>query len=838
MKRTSVRLFTVLVITGMLLAACAPKATSTPTTVPVQKTAVEPTQSAAQTAASTDQPNKISGEFTYSNDFVVKTYYVEHAVALADMHGFIARDKEWLVPTESQTLGFASIDLPNMKGSFWVQLPEVPEGSYNDVDNNGKEDKGLQIFAVSYWPNLTGGPYSEGDDATRGWPNYLASVKTDTENNDEVTAGKLLIWAPDAKQQFPTGFGDDDLLFTKDDPAGPVPAGYSVVDLDQKPFKLSRQPEEKMTLYEPADVAIKDFSKDSYTDAFKKMFDQIKKEYAFNDIEGKAPDWDTLWAELEPRVKDAETNKDAMAFYLAVRDFTFAFKDGHVGASGGDMENQVLYDTISTGYGFAIRVLDDQSVIVTYVTQGGPAEQAKVQVGAVVTDMNGTPIMDAISKVQPLSAPFSTDFSRVYQQARYLLRAPADTQATFTITNPKGKPQKVTLKAVAERASYNISSVYLNYDSTALPVEYKILDSGVGYVRINSNDDDLNLIVRLFQRALTVFRDNQLPGIIIDMRVNPGGSPLGLAGFLTDKEIPMGQLEYFSDKTGKFEAEGPRDKFTPNVEQYKFDKMALLVGQGCASACEIEAYGFSQVPGMMVVGETPSGGIEAEVARGQFLLPDGLSLQVPTGRFIMEDGSIFLEGKGVQPTIKVPVNAENVLSGEDYVLNAAVDAVLKPDGAGVTPNGAPKVASAADSLAAIQTGSVKQLEELAGEQYDNPTKAGEAYPYTISLKENQPLVWAYGWCASGQKALDANMKHIKLKFTLDGQDVPSSQFGTAGAEPQTGLNCFTYFVELTDWPGGEHHLQTSVTFDAAINDGSATYPKGTFTYDYTVYVKP
>ena len=59
--------------------------------------------------------------------------------------------------------------------------------------------------------------------------------------------------------------------------------------------------------------------------------------------------------------------------------------------------------------------------------------------------------------------------------------------------------------------------------------------------------------------------------------------------------------------------------------------MAVLVGQACASACEIEAYGFSQVPGMMVFGETPSAGVEAEVGRGQFSLPEGLSLQAPTG---------------------------------------------------------------------------------------------------------------------------------------------------------------------------------------------------------------
>ena len=115
---------------------------------------------------------------------------------------------------------------------------------------------------------------------------------------------------------------------------------------------------------------------------------------------------------------------------------------------------------------------------------------------------------------------------------------------------------------------------------------------------------------------------------------------------------------------------------TANQNQYHFDKMAVLVGLNCASACEIEAYGFSKVPGMMVVGQYPTAGIEAEVSRGQIKMPETISMQFPTGREVLPDGSLFLEGTGVQPTIHVPVNATTVLSTDDVVLQAAEDAVL------------------------------------------------------------------------------------------------------------------------------------------------------------------
>jgi C-terminal processing protease CtpA/Prc len=102
------------------------------------------------------------------------------------------------------------------------------------------------------------------------------------------------------------------------------------------------------------------------------------------------------------------------------------------------------------------------------------------------------------------------------------------------------------------------------------------------------------------------------------------------------------------------------------------------VDQFCYSACEIEAYGFSQVPGMVVMGQFPTAGVEAETARGDFKLPAGIELTIPTGRFTLPDGSIFLEGQGVQPTIRLAVDQASVLSDQDTVLQAAYDYILNP----------------------------------------------------------------------------------------------------------------------------------------------------------------
>jgi C-terminal processing protease CtpA/Prc len=630
----------------------------------------------ADTTSVEIQPVEIKGSFNYSNDIIV-TYYVEQAVALTDMYGFVKRDREWEIPVSSQTLGFLNIDKAAKKGTYTLQLPARPDATQVDVNPDGKEETGVQIFTVAYSPNLTGGPYSEGDDRSLGWPAYLTSARTDTENADEVIGGKLVIWSPDAAQFFPSDFGADGNLFTADDPVMAVPQGYSIIDLDKKPFAILRDQEPDLALYEPNDVAIKDFSGESYTTAFDNMFQFVRKEYAFNGIQGKQPDWDKLYAELSPRVKEAEQKNDAMGFYLAMRDYITAFKDGHVGLNGGQLDNQYFTEKTAGGYGFAIREFDDRRSIVVYVLPGGPADKAGMLKGAEVKEFDGKPIADAIQEVKPLSAPHSTEFSLRYQQARYLLRAPEGSKASVTFINPKESAKTVELEAIAERQSFSATSTFRGFDPNALPVEHTILPQGIGYVKISSNYDDLNLIIRLFQRALQTFTDNQIPAIIIDLRQNSGGAPLGLAGFLTNKEITLGQLEYYSDKSGKFEPEGLPDKVFPNAEQYSFKKMYLMVDQACASACEIEAYGFSQVPGMVVVGQYPSAGIEAEVARGQFLLPEGMSLQVPTGRFKLPDGSLFLEGKGVEPTVRIPITADLVLADGDAVLSYVIQLAQK-----------------------------------------------------------------------------------------------------------------------------------------------------------------
>ena len=353
------------------------------------------------------------------------------------------------------------------------------------------------------------------------------------------------------------------------------------------------------------------------------------------------------------------------------------FNDGHVYFDGNDYYWNYLYENVFPGFGFAVNETDAGEIIVVYLTSGSQVEAAGVQIGAQILSVNGLDVSQWIDASQPFFPTSSAHLYR-YDQVTSAFRAPEGEQMTVKYRNPDGQTAQITLTAFYDPYSFiAVDSQWVYYYDNGMPVEYEFLTDEIGYIKIRSNSDDIGLIVRLFEHALQAFSDSGITNLIIDMRVNGGGTNLGLAGFLYDENIPIGQLEYYNEQTRQFEAEGLFDEVYPNEEQYRFDQIVLLVDQYCASACELEAYGFSQVPGVVVMGQHPSAGMEAEVSRGEFILPGDITLSIPTGRFIKEDGSLLLEGQGVVPQIEIPTTIESLTSDEDTVLYSAVEYIYQ-----------------------------------------------------------------------------------------------------------------------------------------------------------------
>jgi hypothetical protein len=127
------------------------------------------------------------------------------------------------------------------------------------------------------------------------------------------------------------------------------------------------------------------------------------------------------------------------------------------------------------------------------------------------------------------------------------------------------------------------------------------------------------------------------------------------------------------------------------------------------------------------------------------------------------------------------------------------------------------------------------LQNLAPESYQDSdyTKPG-TLKYTVSLSAGaQSLGWSYGWCTKTNELLKNNLENIKLKFELDGKEIPLTSFSI-----DTSKTCQTWYVTLRDWPAGEYHFVRTVIVAADINDGWGTYPAGDYVSEYAVTVHP
>ncbi len=613
------------------------------------------------------EPVYITGDIPYTSPFFVETLS-EPLVLLEDQAGFVARDIEFNFRVESQVIGPVQLGADGTL-RYALALPAVPQGTFVDVDNDGETDQGVQVFAVAYWSNTWGGPFLEERDGG-AWSTGNVSTITNPERDGEIEGGILIVWAPDDMQAFPVGFGEDNRLFTEDDPVESIPAGYSLVDLNETPFVFWKEPTPEITLYEGA-LAVNDFSDRSYSDAFEAVFEKVSREYPFT--ADKGIDWDALYDEFSPQVAAARTDQD---FYRAMRDWSLHIPDAHVGIS---LEPQVFFEEAGGSFGMRLAELDNGDVVVIDVLPDEFADLAGIQTGALILEWDGQPVQEALDQVEPLFGPYSTSHSRRLDQLVFLTRHPPQTRIEATFQNPgAAAPQTAELIATIEYDSLFDSIPFFAFDELALPVEAEVLDNGFGYMRITSFADDFRLTAFLWERFIDQLIENEIPGLIIDLRTNGGGSA-GLAsdfaGYFYDETIEVYRRSYFNDVTGQFEYSPGIADIDPAPLLYE-GYVAVLVSPHCVSACEGFAHMLSLSDRSVIIGHFSTAGAFGEVGQGQYELPGGYQMQVPTGRPEDMNGDLLIEGIGVPLDIAVPVTLESTIGGIDAVLESAVSWLL------------------------------------------------------------------------------------------------------------------------------------------------------------------
>ena len=386
-----------------------------------------------------DEPVFITGDIPYTSQFFLNTIY-EPFVLLEDQAGFVSRDKDFTFRLEGQAIGPVEVH-DDQSITYSLALPSIPQGTHLDVDNDDKNEIGVQIFAVAYWSNTWGGPFLEGRDG-KGWSTSYVSTTIDPEREDEIVAGILVVWSPDDQQGFPTGFGEDGLLFTADDPAGSIPSGYNIVDINQEPFQVYKEARPRITLNEGAST-VNDFSKMSYEDAFHALIEKVEREYPFT--QEKNISWQALNDEYAPLIADASNDKE---FYKVIHDFIQEIPDGHVGVQ---IDGEDFFEEQGGSFGLILTEMSDGRVLVTRTFPDTPGERAGIKTGAELLAWEGKPISEAINAVTPYFGPYSTQHNHRIGQVLFLTRVPPNTSVTVTFRNPgSSAEQEARMKAEVE----------------------------------------------------------------------------------------------------------------------------------------------------------------------------------------------------------------------------------------------------------------------------------------------------------------------------------------------------------------------------------------------------
>jgi len=611
----------------------------------------------------------VTGSFETDNPILMQLLS-QPFFMLYDMTPYVFRDRNMPIPVESQIMTAAIGDIREGKLDFKVSLPAVPLGSHNDVDGNASDDTGVQIFSIEFSSNTVGDPFMSEQEGT-GWGQAMSSLVV-TVPEGEVVGGQVLVWAPDDQQSFPAGLGSDGIFLTDDDPVDSLEAGWTFVDLNSEPFELVRDETVEVTI-NPGDDGFTDLSDLSFTEAFTALIDELEIRYAFT--EEKDIDWAALRADYLPRVEEAENDGDAVAFNVIISDFVLEFPDGHVGAT---LPPDMIEDQIGGRLGMRLAETDDGEVIVTSVTEDLPADEAGIELGATILEWNGDDPTDAVEDSAELIT-HSTDHARRLFQYEMMTRGPLGDTVEVTFQNEDEDEDTVELtfsEDIENRdAQINADITYENYDPLQLPVDASLLPTGVGMIRINTFYADPIMMSSAWNTAIDTLNQLGVPGLIIDVRDNGGGlgsNALYMAGSFYEEPFHLFDNELINEEGDSILV--GEDMVHPIAPRFEFP-IALIIDHSCASACEIFASAIAHNPDNLIIGYTPTAGVEAGIY--SWALPGNIEFQASIQRVTI-DGEVAVEGVGVPPNVLVPSTRENLLDPEDELL-AITEAELIPN---------------------------------------------------------------------------------------------------------------------------------------------------------------
>jgi carboxyl-terminal processing protease len=318
------------------------------------------------------------------------------------------------------------------------------------------------------------------------------------------------------------------------------------------------------------------------------------------------------WNAIHAHYVDRAAIKPAPLTHGAISGMVDALGDtGHSTFLSADMikEEEEFTAGKYKGVGAEVRMKEGHVVIVAPL-DGSPAQRAGLQPGQTILRVNGEDIT-GLSLLQVVKR----------------IAGPAGTKVTLTILTPEtGAIQDVTL----ERAVITVNNV----------TWHRLPGTEIAHLRIAGFSQGVS---KDLKKALETFKQEDIKGVILDLRNNPGGlftEAVSVASqFLSEGNVVL-------EKNSKNQITAvPVEKGGAALRL----PMVALVNSGTASAAEIVAGALQDHERAVLVGTKTFG---TGTVLEKFPLSDGSALLLAVEEWLTPDGHTIWH-KGIVPTVVV-----------------------------------------------------------------------------------------------------------------------------------------------------------------------------------------
>jgi carboxyl-terminal processing protease len=244
-------------------------------------------------------------------------------------------------------------------------------------------------------------------------------------------------------------------------------------------------------------------------------------------------------------------------------------------------------------------------------------------------------------------------------------------EAVKILRGPSGTPVKITIRREGEKEPRVITLI--RDKIVVKSVKPELLENGIGYVKLAQFQDRTSQELTEAIAGLETQNGNELNGLILDLRNNPGGL-LTEAIDVVDEFIDSGLIVSVRGRT----EDQTREYYATKNGSFQTFPVVVIVNDGSASASEVVAEALQDRKRAVILGTKTFGKGSVQTI---IKLEDGSGLKLTTAKFYAPSGR-SINQVGVTPDIKVE-NSDD----QDKQLESAINILNSSEADKTIPKG-------------------------------------------------------------------------------------------------------------------------------------------------------